>query len=144
MNADPHDLDRFLDAQRTTYAVALQEIKSGRKVTHWMWFIFPQIDGLGSSSTSRYYAIKSLDEAKAYLAHPVLGPRLVESAQAALSVTGRTAEQVFGLVDAMKLHSSATLFSAASANGSVFHQLLDKYFSGQPDARTLELAGFTR
>jgi uncharacterized protein (DUF1810 family) len=105
-----------------------------------MWFIFPQIDGLGSSSTSRYYAIKSLDEAKAYLAHPTLGPRLTEAAQAALSVSDKSAEQIFGGIDAMKLHSSATLFAIVSEKGSVFEQLIDKYFVGQRDEQTIRLA----
>ena len=143
MHPDTYDLARFVDAQQTTYSVALQEIKAGHKVTHWMWFIFPQIDGLGSSSTSRYYAIKSIDEANAYLAHPVLGPRLIEATQAVLDVPNKTAEQIFGGVDAMKLHSSATLFGAASEKGSLFEQLLEKYFAGRRDEQTLQLAGLT-
>ncbi len=143
MHSDPHDLARFIDAQHTAYAIALQEIKTGRKVTHWMWFIFPQIDGLGSSSTSRYYAIKSLDEAKAYLAHEKLGPHLIEAAQTALGVEDKTADQIFGGIDAVKLLSSATLFAAVSSKGSVFDQLIDKYFKGERDPQTLQLAGIS-
>ena len=139
MSSDQYDLDRFLGPQSRQYHDALSEIKAGQKTTHWMWFIFPQIDGLGSSNMAKTYAIKSLDEARAYLDHPVLGPRLTEIAQAALHLTGHTAEEIFGSVDAMKFQSSATLFASVSPKGSVFEQLLDKYFAGQRDQRTLEL-----
>ena len=139
MSSDQYDLDRFLGPQLRHYHDALLEIRAGEKTTHWMWFIFPQFDGLGSSPNAKLYAIKSLDEARAYLDHPVLGPRLIEIAQAAADVTGHTAEQIFGPVDAMKFQSSATLFAAVSPKGSVFEQLLDKYFDGKRDQRTLEL-----
>jgi uncharacterized protein (DUF1810 family) len=137
--ADPFDLGRFVEAQEDDYAQALSEVRSGRKVSHWMWYIFPQFAGLGFSSISQHYAIKSRAEAEAYLRHPVLGPRLLEIAEAALSVEGRTARQIFGSPDDMKLKSCATLFAAFSPEGSVFHRLLDKYFDGRPDTRTLEL-----
>jgi uncharacterized protein (DUF1810 family) len=141
MSPDPFDLDRFLSAQAGVYDRALAEIQRGRKDSHWMWFVFPQIDGLGFSATAKTYAIKSLDEAKAYLAHPVLGPRLVECAEAALGVEGRTAEDIFGPIDALKLRSSATLFAAVSPAGSVFHRLIEKYFRGEPDEKTRRLVG---
>jgi uncharacterized protein (DUF1810 family) len=133
------DLQRFIDAQEDTYATALQEIRSGRKRSHWMWFVFPQITGLGFSAMSQRYAIQSIAEARAYLEHAVLGPRLREIAQAALDLPGRTALEIFGSPDNMKLQSSATLFAQVSEPGSVFHQLLDTYFDGEPDARTLEM-----
>jgi uncharacterized protein (DUF1810 family) len=138
---DPFDLARFLQAQEDDYGPALSEIRSGRKRTHWMWYIFPQYDGLGFSPTSRRYAIKSLAEAKAYLSHPVLGARLVECSEAALAVQGRSAFEVFGSPDDMKLRSCATLFARVSPTGSVFARLLDKYFQGQPDEQTLRLLG---
>jgi uncharacterized protein (DUF1810 family) len=136
---DPHNLQRFVDAQERIYTQALAEIRYGRKQSHWMWFVFPQFAGLGSSPTSEHYAIKTLDEARTYLAHPVLGPRLIESAAAVLAVNGRSANEIFGSPDDMKLRSSATLFAAVSDAGSVFHRLLDKYFGGDSDARTLAL-----
>jgi uncharacterized protein (DUF1810 family) len=142
MSLDPFDLTRFVSAQAAwTYPGILAEIAAGEKVTHWMWFIFPQIDGLGFSSTARKYAIKSLDEARAYLGHPVLGPRLTECAEAALRVEGRTAEEIFGSVDALKLKSSATLFAIVSPSGSAFHRLLDRYFRGERDEKTVQLVG---
>ena len=137
---DPHDLVRFVEAQDGVYERALAEIRSGRKRSHWMWFVFPQVDGLGFSATSKRYAIKSLDEAQAYLAHPILGTRLIECAEAVLGVKGRTAADIFGSPDDMKLRSSATLFAQVSADGSVFHRVLDEYFGGQPDRETLRLA----
>ena len=136
---DPHDLDRFGQAQEADYDRALSEIKSGRKRSHWMWYIFPQFDGLGFSSTARRYSIKSLAEAKAYLGHPVLGPRLAECADAALSVKGRAAHEIFGSPDDMKLKSCATLFACVSPEGSVFHRLLDQYFQGTKDQQTVDL-----
>ena len=132
-------LDRFLDAQAGIYDVALAEIRSGRKRTHWMWFVFPQFDGLGFSATSKHFAIRSRREAEAYLAHPVLGSRLRECAQALLDLDGASAEHVFGAVDAMKLRSSATLFADVSPQGSPFHQVLERYFGGERDERTLQL-----
>ncbi|MEO7998631.1 MAG: DUF1810 domain-containing protein [Gemmatimonadaceae bacterium] len=140
MNADdPFDLDRFVSAQRIVYDIALNEIRNGRKQSHWMWFIFPQLAGLGLSSRSAKFAIKSLAEANAYLAHPVLGPRLVEIAHAALNFEGLSAREIFGAPDDQKLQSCATLFAHVSAAGSVFQALLDKYFDGHADERTVQL-----
>ena len=139
--SDPYDLNRFVEAQEDVYDRALAEIKSGRKRSHWMWFVFPQFDGLGFSPTSRHYAIKSVAEADAYLRHPVLGPRLTACAEAALGVPGRTASEVFGPPDDLKLRSSATLFAHVSPPGSAFHRLLDRYFHGEWDEKTLRLLG---
>jgi uncharacterized protein (DUF1810 family) len=136
---DPYDMNRFVRAQEHSFAQALAEIKNGRKRSHWMWYIFPQFEGLGFSPTSRQYSIKSVAEAEGYLRHPVLGPRLIECAEAALSVESRSAHDIFGSPDDMKLRSCATLFASVSPAGSVFHQLLDKYFQGEPDQRTLRL-----
>jgi uncharacterized protein (DUF1810 family) len=136
---DPHDLNRFLIAQADDYQTALDEVTAGRKVSHWMWYIFPQFAGLGFSPTSHHYAIKSVAEARAYLAHPTLGPRLVRVCKAALDVDGRSAREIFGTPDDLKLRSSATLFAAVSPAGSVFHQLLDKFFSGTADQKTAQL-----
>jgi uncharacterized protein (DUF1810 family) len=138
---DPYDLDRFVQAQRDSYDRALSEIRAGWKRTHWMWFIFPQLEGLGSSPTARKYAIKSLDEARAYLRHEVLGRRLVDCAEAALSVPGSSAHDIFGSPDDWKLHSSATLFALVSPPGSAFERLLVKYFRGEQDQKTLALLG---
>ncbi len=138
---DPYDLNRFILAQENDYAPALAEIRSGRKRTHWMWYIFPQLDGLGFSETARRYAIRSLDEAWAYLEHPVLGPRLVECAEAVLAVQGRSAREIFGAPDDLKLRSCATLFAEVSSSDSVFHRLIQVYFDGAPDGRTLTLLG---
>jgi uncharacterized protein (DUF1810 family) len=138
---DPFRLYRFVQAQDQVYQQALAEIGAGRKRSHWMWFIFPQFEGLGFSWTSRQYSLKSVAEAEAYLAHPVLGPRLRECAEAALGVTGRSAAEIFGSPDDLKLRSSATLFASVSPAGSVFHRILDKYFHGEPDDKTLRLAG---
>jgi len=138
---DPFDLNRFLEAQERDFEVALSEIKASRKRSHWMWYVFPQIDGLGLSAMSRRYAIKSLAEAEAYLAHPILGPRLKEIVEAALQIEGRTANQIFGSPDDMKLLSSATLFAAVSPQGSVFDRLIEKYFDGRKDEKTLRLLG---
>ncbi|MBN9523635.1 DUF1810 domain-containing protein [bacterium] len=134
---DPHDLRRFLEAQAGDYERALAEVRGGRKRTHWMWYVFPQLAGLGSSPTAVRYAIRSAAEARAYLAHPVLGPRLVACAEAALAVEGRSATDVFGTPDDLKLRSCATLFAHVSPAGSVFDQLLAKYFGGEPDGETL-------
>jgi uncharacterized protein (DUF1810 family) len=138
---DPHDLDRFVEPQAADFDRALAEIRSGRKRSHWMWYVFPQFAGLGASSTSRLYAIKSREEAEAYLAHPVLGPRLVACFEATLGVEGRSAHDIFGSPDDMKLRSSATLFAAVSPPGSVFERVLDKFYKGRPDERTLDLMG---
>ena len=138
MSDDPHDLARFVHAQEGIYAQALAEVRRGRKASHWMWFVFPQVAGLGSSSTARRYAVAGLNEARAYLAHPVLGPRLREIAGAAAGVTGRTAREVFGSPDDLKLASSLTLFEAAAPNEPVFARALDALCAGRRDARTLE------
>lgn len=138
---DLHNLDRFVQAQERVYAQALSEIKEGRKDSHWMWFIFPQFDGLGPSPTSRRYSIKSTAEAEAYLVHPVLGPRLTECGEAVLAVEGRSARDIFGATDSLKLRSCATLFGLVSPAGSVFHRLLNKHFHGEPDRATLGLLG---
>jgi uncharacterized protein (DUF1810 family) len=140
-DSDPHDLQRFLRAQEHDYERALAEIRSGEKRTHWMWYIFPQIDGLASSSTSRRYAIKSLDEARAYLSHAMLGPRLLECAEAVVSVEGRSAAEIFGSPDDLKLRSCATLFACVLSPGSVFDRVLAKYYGGMRDAKTLRLLG---
>jgi uncharacterized protein (DUF1810 family) len=139
--SDPYDLRRFLTAQAGVYTQALAEIRRGRKVSHWMWYVFPQIDGLGFSQTTKRYSIKSVEEARAYLRHPVLGPRLLECAEAVLQVQGRTAHDIFGSPDDQKLQSCATLFASISPPGSPFHQILDRYFQGEKDERTLELLG---
>lgn len=141
MADDPYGLNRFVTMQAGAYTAALAEMRGGHKRSHWMWYIFPQFEGLGFSAMSRQYAIKSLDEAEAYLAHPVLGPRLTECVETLLELEGRSAYQIFGPIDELKLRSSATLFAAVSPAGSVFHRLLDRYFEGQPDERTLELIG---
>jgi uncharacterized protein (DUF1810 family) len=138
---DPHDLDRFIEAQQGDYAQALAEVRNGRKRSHWMWYVFPQFAGLGFSSTAQHYAIKSLGEAREYLEHPVLGPRLTECFEAALGVEGKTAHEIFGSPDDLKLRSCATLFACISPAGSVFEQLLDKYFEGRRDEKTLRLSG---
>ncbi len=138
---DPHNLSRFVKAQADDYERALAEIRSGRKRSHWMWYIFPQFEGLGFSSTSRRYSIKSALEAEAYLRHPVLGPRLIECALALLGVEGRSAFEIFGSPDDMKLRSCATLFACVSPAGSVFDRLLDKYFQSGRDGKTLRLLG---
>lgn len=136
---DPYDLARFVAAQEHDYAQALSEIRRGQKRSHWMWYIFPQFDGLGFSPTSRRYSIKSVAEAEAYVRHPILARRLLEITRATLGVEGRPALEVFGSPDDMKLRSSATLFASVSPAGSVFEQILDRYFGGEPDDKTLQL-----
>jgi uncharacterized protein (DUF1810 family) len=136
---DPYELNRFVEAQRDGYQQALREIWSGRKRSHWIWYIFPQIAGLGLSAMSRRYAIKSRGEAEAYLSHPILGPRLVECAEAVLGVEGQSAHAIFGSPDDRQLRSCATLFAQVSAPGSVFHRVLERYFDGRPDPQTLRL-----
>jgi uncharacterized protein (DUF1810 family) len=135
------DLQRFVDAQEHTYEYALREIRAGLKRSHWMWFIFPQIDGLGYSSMAKRYAIKDADEARAYLAHPVLGPRLIEITQALLDVKDRTARQIMGSPDDLKLRSCATLFASVLAPDSVVRSVLDRFYDGKPDDQTLRLLG---
>ena len=132
---DAYDLQRFVAAQDAggTYDRAVAELRAGRKASHWMWFVFPQIAGLGFSPTSRTYAITSLEEARAYLAHPVLGPRLTECAAILAGLPARSAAQIFGDLDAQKLRSCITLFTRAAPGEPLFRQVLDKYFAGQPD-----------
>ena len=138
---DPYNLERFVAAQDAdgTYQSALDELRAGFKSSHWMWFVFPQIAGLGHSPTSRRYAISSLAEAAAYLKHPVLGPRLREAAGVLASLKGRSADQIFGGVDAMKLRSSMTLFHRAAPEEPLFGQVLTRYFDGIPDHATDDL-----
>jgi uncharacterized protein (DUF1810 family) len=135
---DTYDLQRFVAAQDVggTYDRATAELRAGRKTSHWMWFVFPQVVGLGYSPASRTYAISSLDEARAYVAHPVLGARLIECATILAGLPGRSAEQIFGEVDALKLRSCITLFIRAAPGEPVFRQVLDQYFGGEPDAAT--------
>jgi uncharacterized protein (DUF1810 family) len=140
---DPYDLARFVHAQENVCERALEELRAGRKRSHWMWFIFPQFAGLGSSAMSRRYAIRNIEEAGEYLRHPVLGPRLVECTEAVNAVDGRSARQIFGAPDDKKLCSSMTLFELVSSPGSVFASALEKYFSGERDARTIEMVRFT-
>lgn len=137
--ADPFDLGRFVGAQQGDYETALSEIRSGRKRSHWMWYVFPQLAGLGVSAMSKRYAIRSRAEAEAYRRHPVLGPRLVEIAEAVLGVGGRSALEIFGSPDDLKLRSCMTLFAAVSPAGSVFERVLAKYFRGERDEATLRL-----
>ena len=140
MSDGDHELARFEEAQRGTYEAALREVRAGNKRTHWMWFIFPQIAGLGQSTTSRHYAIRSLDEARAYLAHPVLGPRLREISGALLELEEkRSAKQIFGSIDELKLRSSMTLFARAAPEEPVFQSVLDRYFDGASDRKTDDL-----
>jgi len=140
---DPFDLARFVNAQDQggTYQQALAELRRGRKTSHWMWFVFPQIAGLGSSPMARRYAISSLAEAAAYLAHPVLGPRLVDCARAVLQTDAARAEEIFGSIDAIKLRSSMTLFARADPDEPVFGQVLDRFYAGRPDRPTDERLG---
>lgn len=136
---DTFGLSRFMKAQDGVYDRVLAELKSGRKRSHWMWYIFPQIDGLGYSATSKYYAIKSMEEAKEYLNHPALGLRLLECAEAVLAVEGRSVSDILGYPDDLKLKSSMTLFASVADPDSVFARVLDKYFQGERDGRTLQL-----
>lgn len=141
---DRYDLARFVDAQADTYDQALLELRNGRKRSHWMWWVFPQFAGLGVSATSQRYAIKSAAEAKAYLAHPVLGPRLLESVEALLAIDECSAVEILGSPDDMKLRSCATLFAQFAPPASVFHRLLDKYFGGEADVMTLRVMNAPR
>jgi uncharacterized protein (DUF1810 family) len=135
---DPYNLERFVAAQDegATYDHAVEELRRGRKTSHWMWFVFPQIAGLGQSSVSRQFAISSLQEARAYLEHAVLGPRLIECVGIIAHTGGRTAEEIFGAVDAQKLRSSMTLFRRAAPAEALFGQVLDRYFESRADAAT--------
>src|SRR5271167_1917335 len=140
--ADPFDLERFVTAQAPEFGSALEELKKGLKRTHWMWFVFPQLRGLGSSSMATFYGIGSLEEARAYLAHPLLGPRLVLCTETVLAIRGKILHDIFGSPDDMKFRSSMTLFARASDDdGVVFRRALDLYCQGRPDDRTLALLG---
>jgi uncharacterized protein (DUF1810 family) len=140
MIGDEFNLQRFVDAQNRggVYEQALAELRAGRKQSHWIWFVFPQIEGLGSSATARLYAITSLSEAAAYLAHAVLGPRLIEGAEVLLALDTRDAERVLGVVDAIKLRSSMTLFAHVEAAAPVFRRVLDEFYAGELDSLTEE------
>lgn len=141
---DPYDLERFVRAQGDgVYEQALAELREGHKSSHWMWFVFPQVAGLGRSVTAERYAISGLDEARAYLQHPILEHRLLEAGRAVADGPASTAEHLLGRVDAMKLRSSMTLFEAANPGGPVFRQVLERYFAGARDPRTLKILGLT-
>ena len=139
--ADDFDLERFVAAQDGVYDGALAELRAGRKTGHWIWFVFPQVAGLGRSEMSRIYSIGSLAEARAYLAHPVLGPRLRESAAAVLATRGRSADEILGSIDAVKLRSSMTLFLRADPDEPAFRAVLDRLYDGRPDAATDAIVG---
>ncbi len=136
--SDPYRLDRFVTAQEAdgTYQRAVGELQQGRKQSHWMWFVFPQIAGLGQSATSKRFALSSLDEARAYLGHPLLGPRLLECTGIVAASAADSAVRIFGMVDAQKLHSSMTVFLRADETATLFQQVLDRYFGGSPDPAT--------
>ncbi len=134
-----YDLSRFLEAQKNSYDTALREIKAGRKRSHWMWYIFPQIQGLGYSAMAQHYAIRDLDEARKYLQHPLLGPRLIEISEALLALEESDPRRVMGSPDDLKLRSCMTLFQSAAPEQSVFGKVLDKFYGGRPDGRTLEI-----
>jgi len=133
------ELIRFLEAQNQMYLTALTEVKKGSKKSHWMWFIFPQVKGLGTSETARYFGLNGIFQATEYLKHPVLGRHLVEISQALLALEGKTANQIFGTPDDLKLRSCMTLFAAVENSNPVFSRVLEKYFNGQPDALTLSI-----
>ncbi|HWI85406.1 MAG TPA: DUF1810 domain-containing protein [Sphingomonas sp.] len=139
--ADPFDLDRFLKAQEEDYDTALDELRSGRKRTHWIWYIFPQIAGLGRSPTAQHYAIRSLEEARAYLQHPILGARLHESLKVLQLLSATSADEVFGPLDAIKFRSSLTLFAEADAGDAIVAAALDRWFAGEKDEATIDLLG---
>ena len=137
--ADPFDLDRFVQAQDEILDAVRRELRAGRKETHWMWFVFPQLRALGRSGTALHYGIKSLDEARAYMAHPLLGPRLVECTELVLAVQGRTAHAIFGSPDDLKLRSCMTLFAAAAPDVPAFPEVLRRHYDGAGDPETLRL-----
>jgi uncharacterized protein (DUF1810 family) len=136
--SDPYNLARFVDAQKRTFDQACAELRAGAKSGHWMWFVFPQIEGLGHSETARRFAISCRDEAEAYLKHPILGPRLRECAKLVNGVNGRSAREIFGHPDDLKFHSSMTLFASVASDGAVFEDALQKYFAGRRDRLTME------
>jgi len=141
MNDDLYSLSRFINAQKGVFENVLTELRNGQKRTHWMWFIFPQIDGLGKSATSKHYSIKSVEEARKYVNHPVLGERLSKCAELILDVDGKSALEIFGSPDDKKLKSSMTLFACVTDSDSVFVRVLDKYFDGKRDKKTIYLLG---
>jgi len=143
-DADPFDLRRFVDAQERVYGTVLAELRSGTKRSHWIWFVFPQLRGLGRSATAQRYGISSLDEARAYLAHPVLGPRLRECTGLVAAIDGRSVEEIFGWPDNLKVRSSMTLFARATDDNTVFRGVLDKFYGGEEDPATVELLNSAR
>lgn len=134
---DPHHLQRFVDAQASVYDTVVAELRAGRKRTHWIWFVFPQLSGLGRSVTAQRYGIASLDEARAYLAHDVLGPRLRECTRLVNAISGATVDEIFGAPDNLKVRSSMTLFAAATDDNADFVALLDRFYGGERDEATL-------
>jgi uncharacterized protein (DUF1810 family) len=139
---DPFDLQRFVKAQGPVFASVIEELRTGRKRSHWMWFVFPQLRDLGRSPTAQFYGIASLDEARAYQAHPILGPRLAQATEAVLAVQGRTLHEIFGSPDDLKFRSSMTLFARAAAeDGDLYRRALDRCCGGQADEATLKLLG---
>ena len=143
-DADPFDLRRFVDAQERVYGTVLAELRSGTKRSHWIWFVFPQLRGLGRSATAQRYGISSLDEARAYLAHPVLDPRLRECTGLVAAIDGRSVEEIFGWPDNLKVRSSMTLFARATDDNTVFRGVLDKFYGGEEDPATVELLNSAR
>lgn len=143
MNA-AYDLERFVDAQNPVFDEVRAELQEGRKAGHWMWFVFPQIEGLGRSETARRFAISSREEGEAYLRHPILGPRLRECTRLVLLLEGRSAHQIFGSPDDRKFHSSMTLFACVTADNAVFDDSLRKYFAGELDGATIEKLGLAK
>ena len=140
-NNDPQDLNRFVKAQEAVFENVLRELENGQKKSHWMWFIFPQIEGLGYSEITRYYSIKSLEEARQYLNHPILGPRLLKCTETVLAIDGKTVSEIFGSPDDMKFKSSMTLFACVTESEALFTQVLEKYFDGERDKKTEFLLG---
>lgn len=132
-------LTRFIQAQQNVYPQVLKELRNGKKTTHWIWFIFPQIEGLGHSSTAKYYSIKTIEEAKKYITHPILGKRLLECSNIILNINGKSADDIFGYPDNLKLRSSMTLFNFVAPEHKVFAGVLQKYFAGEPDEQTISI-----
>jgi uncharacterized protein (DUF1810 family) len=143
-SADPFDLRRFVDAQDAAYQTVLAELRNGAKRSHWIWFVFPQLRGLGRSATAQHYGISSLDEARAYLAHPVLGRRLRECTELVEAIDGRSVDEIFGWPDNLKVRSSMTLFARATDDNAGFRAVLDKFYDGQEDPATVELLNSAR
>ena len=139
MSDSADNLNRFIKAQDESYDEIIRELKNGEKVTHWMWYVFPQIAGLGQSATAKFYAIQDPSEAQAYLDHPILGKRLLECTKIVMSLRGKSANTIFGDIDAMKFRSSMTLFMSVLGSDSVFQEAIEKYFEGEPDPKTLDI-----